>query len=96
MSLENLRKEIDAIDYQIHDLLNERAKINLKVGKLKVEKDGEKAVFYRPEREKQILEEINKYNTGPLSDTAVANIFKSILTECRNLQEKHYKAKSHD
>ena len=90
MPLTNLRKEIDKIDYKIHDLLNERAQIALQVGKAKVEKDGEKTEFYRPERERNILEAIKKYNKGPLSDQAVSNIFKAILTESVLLQKAHY------
>jgi len=86
MKLQKIRQQIDNLDYKIHDLLNERAKLALQVGKIKVEKDGTNVEFHRPEREHEILEEISKYNVGPLADEAVANIFKSIMTECLRLQ----------
>ncbi|MCB1828147.1 MAG: chorismate mutase [Coxiellaceae bacterium] len=90
MSLSNLRKEIDKIDYQIHDLLNQRAKIALEVGKKKIEEDGENVEFFRPEREKAILEAVSEYNQGPLSNEAVAHIFRVILQECCELQINTY------
>ena len=90
MSLVNLRKKIDEIDYKVHDLLNERAKIALQVGKIKVENKDTKTEFYRPEREREILEKISKYNKGPLSDQAVANIFKTIISECLLIQKQKY------
>lgn len=90
MALTNLRKEIDKIDYQIHDLLNKRAKIALKVGKKKMEEDGKGAIFFRPEREKQILEAISEYNKGPLNNEAVTHVFRVIMEECCQLQINTY------
>lgn len=92
MTLQDLRSEIDKIDYQIHDLLNKRAKIALKVGKLKVEADGDKTNFYRPDREKEILKAIGEYNQGPLEDEAVMEVFRVIINQCRKLQEATYKS----
>lgn len=85
-SLQKVRKEIDDIDYQIHDLLNERAKKALEVAKIKIAKDGELVKFHRPKREAQILHQISKYNKGPLTSKAISNIFRAIMIECRNLQ----------
>jgi chorismate mutase/prephenate dehydratase len=90
MILQTLRTEIDKIDYQIHDLLNERAKIALQIGRLKVEQEGNKVNFHRPEREQQILEEISTHNRGPLSNEAIHTIFKNIMSECRSLQSTYH------
>lgn len=95
MTLQDIRKEIDKIDYQIHDLLNERAKLALKVGKLKIQEDGESTEFFRPEREREILAAISKHNQGPLSDDAVVNIFRVIIQECHQLQVKAHKKETH-
>ncbi len=84
--LEILRKKIDEIDYRIHDLLNERAKYALEIAKVKMDNDGNSVEFYRPEREAQILKQITTHNKGPLAPTAVANIFRAIMTACRQLQ----------
>jgi chorismate mutase / prephenate dehydratase len=86
MKLQNIRQQINKLDYEIHDLLNERAKLALQVGKIKVGKDGPNVEFHRPEREREVLEEISKYNVGPLTDEAVAHIFKAIMAECLRLQ----------
>ena len=86
--LKNVRDDIDDIDYQIHDLLNARATLALKVAKIKMAESGDATDFYRPGRETEILARIKSYNKGPLSADAVANIFKSIMKECLQLQSQ--------
>lgn len=85
MSLQNLRNKIDEIDYKIHDLLNERAELALQIGKVKKQNPDPVKIF-QPEREKEILEAISAYNTGPLTDESLVTIFKSIISACRALQ----------
>lgn len=89
--LQQQRELIDEIDYKIHDLLNERAKLALEIAKIKINKEGKFTDFYRPEREAEILQQIHEYNRGPLSDKAVANIFKVIMQECLAIQIQQYK-----
>ena len=51
-SLGDIRKIIDAIDLEIHGLLNKRAEAALKVADIKLREAAGAAVdFYRPERE---------------------------------------------
>jgi chorismate mutase / prephenate dehydratase len=88
-----LRERIDQLDFQIHDLLNERAKIALQVADAKIAEDAGFTDFYRPERESEILQNISAYNKGPLSDAAVASIFKAIMKECLQIQEERYPKK---
>jgi chorismate mutase / prephenate dehydratase len=85
-NLQTIRQQIDDIDKQIQNLINERAKLAETVGKNKREQ-GEDKVFYRPEREAQILQAIITRNTGPLSDKQVVAIFRPILTACLSLQQ---------
>ncbi len=85
-ALKNARNKIDAIDYKIHDLLNERAAIALDVANIKIQQGGELVEFYRPEREAEILEKVAEYNQGPLNDKAVTAIFRDIMAACRQLQ----------
>lgn len=93
-ALAEWRKKIDAIDYQIHDLLNERAKLALEVGATKYQEDGPLANFYRPEREAQILAQISEHNhNGVLSDHALHRIFRDIMRESRHLQQQTYGSK---
>ena len=71
------RTAIDNIDNQLIDLMNERAKHARAIGELKGT-----GVVYRPEREAQVLRRIKAFNTGPLTDEAVARLFREIMSEC--------------
>jgi chorismate mutase/prephenate dehydratase len=44
-------------------------------------------VFYRPEREAQILARIKAENQGPLSDEDLARLFREIISCCLNLEQ---------
>ncbi|MCF6200722.1 MAG: prephenate dehydratase [Hydrogenimonas sp.] len=84
MTLEELRKKIDAIDDRLLELLNERIKIVQEVGALK-HRTG--ASIYRPEREKAIIERLSKQNGGPLTDAAIEAIFLEIFAVARNFEQ---------
>lgn len=81
--LKKHRDHIDAIDSQILTLVNERAAHARKIGTLK--DDG---VIYRPEREAQILRRMQAENQGPLSNEAVSNIFRAVMSNCRALEKE--------
>ena len=78
--LEEYRKEIDRIDKAIVDYVNERAKIVLEIKRLKKKNN---IPLYDAEREEELLDNIAKYNKGPLYNDNVVQIFESIL---RNVQ----------
>lgn len=77
MSLEELRKRIDEIDYQLVQLLNERARIVVEIGKLKNQTDKP---VYSPDREKQVFEKIIRSNKGPLSDKSLVAIWRELMS----------------
>jgi chorismate mutase/prephenate dehydratase len=79
--INNIRKKINVIDKKILQLLNERAKETVEIGKLK--NSSGKAV-YVPSREADILNSLYKTNNGPLSREQVNNIFKEIISSCRS------------
>ncbi|MBM4203294.1 MAG: prephenate dehydratase [Gammaproteobacteria bacterium] len=85
--LEPLRRRIDEIDRQLIALLNERAQCALDVGHIKQAKGGDGAFFYRPERVAQILDKLEALNTGPLSNTDLAHLYREILSCCLNLEQ---------
>jgi chorismate mutase / prephenate dehydratase len=86
--LDAIRSRIDAIDRELQRLLNERAQCALQVGEIKQAVPGdEPPVFYRPEREAQILARLKKENTGPLSDQNMARLFREIISCCLNLEQ---------
>ncbi|HCD28385.1 MAG TPA: prephenate dehydratase [Gammaproteobacteria bacterium] len=85
--LKSLRERIDQIDRQLLRLLNDRAECALEVGVVKQsELQQELPVFYRPEREAQILNRLMQENTGPLAGDDVARLFREVISCCLNME----------
>ena len=82
--LEALRKEIDKVDEGILDLLNKRAEFVVQVGKVK---KVAKETFYAPNREREILNRLQKMNRGPFPNEALQIIFREILSASLALEE---------
>lgn len=80
-----LRVQIDAIDAQILDLLNQRARLAQEVGHVKAET---KAPVFRPEREAQILRGVADRNPGPLKSHDLQTIYREIMSACRSLEKR--------
>lgn len=86
--LSKLRDEIDRIDQQILQLVCQRAQCAQQVAEVKQQaQSAEAAVFYRPEREAQVLRRIMERNPGPLGDEEVARIFRQIMSSCLALEQ---------
>ncbi len=83
MSLEELRKRIDALDAEILGLLNERANCAIEIGRIK---KSNNAACYVPEREKAIFEKLKRQNPGPLPDKAVKAIYREVISAIRALE----------
>ena len=62
-AIEKLRSEIDKLDANLLALLNERARAAIEIGGTKSGRDAN--VVYRPEREAQILQRLQRANNGP-------------------------------
>jgi chorismate mutase / prephenate dehydratase len=87
-TLASVRERMDAIDRELQRLLNDRAACALVVAKIKqAEPSDQPPVFYRPEREAQILARIRKENQGPLPDDDIARLFREIISCCLNLEQ---------
>jgi chorismate mutase/prephenate dehydratase len=87
--LGKLRDEIDSVDQQIQHLVNQRARCAQKVAEVKehFSTPGESVVFYRPEREAQVLRRVMERNEGPLPAEGVARLFREIMSQCLALEE---------
>ncbi len=91
--LEQVRIDIDAIDQEIQVLLNRRAQCAQRVAHIKQAEahargeSGEDVVYYRPEREAQVLERIIARNDGPLDGSTVAHIFREVMSACLALEK---------
>src|SRR6185369_9280722 len=76
-SLEPLRRQIDALDAKIVQLLNDRAKVVVEIGKLKQQNN---APIYAPDREKAVLEKVRKLNHGPLPDRCLEAVYRELMS----------------
>ena len=83
--LKPLREQIDAIDTQILDLLNRRARVAQEVGHVKAETN---APVFRPEREAQVLRSVAERNPGPLLDKDIQTVFREVMSACRALEKR--------
>ncbi|MGM0593261.1 MAG: prephenate dehydratase [Pseudomonadota bacterium] len=83
--LKAIRERIDALDMQLQSLINERASLAQEVAEVKLAA-GEEAVFYRPEREAQILRQVKERNQGPLPAEEVARLFREVMSACLALE----------
>src|SRR5580704_10335393 len=84
--LDAVRRRIDAVDVEIHALINERARLAQQVG-ISKSATGRTVDFYRPEREAQVLRLARERNTGPLQDAEVLRLFREIMSACLAQQE---------
>ena len=75
ISLDDLRREIDAIDDNIHDLIMRRTKV---VEQVREAKRGQK-VKIRPARECQILYRLNERHKGPFPKRELARIWRELI-----------------
>ncbi len=79
-----LRDRIDALDEQIQELITERAKVAEEVAIAKQEAGNN--IFYRAEREAQVLRKVMERNRGPLSNEEMARLFREIMSACLALE----------
>jgi chorismate mutase len=84
MELSDWRDRIDALNLQMLELLNERAKCAQAIAEIKKKK---MLPIHDPLREKQVFDAVLARNQGPLSDEAVRRIFECIIAEHRRLEE---------
>jgi len=83
MTLSDWRRRIDEIDRRLVELLNERSRCALEIGKLK---QAQNIPLYQPEREKEVLENAEHVNPGPLTDAAIRRLFERIIDEARSAE----------
>ena len=84
MTLEKLRKKIDELDKKIIAFLNERTRLALEVGKVKVAAGKE---IYATERESQIYQKIDREAKGPLPKESVKAIYREIMSASLALEK---------
>ncbi|MBU1692795.1 MAG: prephenate dehydratase [Verrucomicrobia bacterium] len=85
MSLDELRKKVDALDAELVRLLNERTRVALEIGQAK-EADAQEV--YVPARERSILDRVAALNKGPLPPESVRSIYREVMSAALALEQK--------
>ena len=83
--LERLREAIDELDRVVVKLLNQRAKYAIEIGQAKKAID---LPVYSPEREREVLENVERENRGPLSPDGIRRLYERIIDESRRLERE--------
>jgi len=91
MDIADWRKKIDELDVRLVELLSERARAAVEIGRLKRDTN---LPIYEPERERIVLENIQQLNQGPLPGRDLVRIFERIMDVMRNIQKEGIGAKS--
>jgi chorismate mutase-like protein len=84
MDIADWRKKIDEIDRKLVEMLNQRAQAAQEIGRLKRDSD---LPIYEPDRERIVLEHVQKINRGPLEHRHLLQIFERIMDVMRNIQK---------
>jgi chorismate mutase-like protein len=84
MDIADWRRKIDEIDRKLVEILNQRAQAAQEIGRLKRDSD---LPIYEPDRERIVLEQVQKINRGPLEHRHLLQIFERIMDVMRNIQK---------
>jgi chorismate mutase len=81
--LDELRKRIDLLDESLVRMLNARAACALEIGRIK---RAMGVPIYQPDREAEVLRNVQAVNHGPLDQPAIKRLFERIIDEARHLE----------
>jgi len=84
MDISDWRKKIDELDRRLVELLNERATAAIGIGRLK---RNTNLPIYEPEREREVIANVQKTNGGPLATRDLAQIYERIMDVMRSIQK---------
>jgi chorismate mutase/prephenate dehydratase len=84
-SIDALRAHIDRIDAKLLALLNQRARLAIRIGR---RKRHARASIYTPDREKRIFARLAANNSGPLDAHSIRPIFREIISACLSLEQQ--------
>jgi chorismate mutase len=92
MEIADWRKRIDEIDAQLAELLCERSRCVIEIGKIKRRQN---LTVYDPDREEEILSRVTRNNRGPLENEALKRLFERILDESRRVEKLALEGRTH-
>ena len=85
MDISDWRKKIDELDRKLAALLNERARAAIEIGRLK---RNTNLPVYEPEREREVIKNVQQWNTGPLEGRDLEQIYERIMDVMRSVQKR--------
>ena len=85
MDIADWRRKIDELDRRLVELLSERARAAVEIGRLK---RNTSLPIYEPERERIVFENVQEMNRGPLPGKDLVRIFERIMDVMRNIQKE--------
>ena len=85
MDIADWRNKIDELDQKLVELLSERARAAVAIGKLK--RDTSMPI-YEPDRERIVFENVQAANRGPLTGRDLVRIYERIIDVMRNVQKE--------
>ena|ERR1700733_9176155 len=85
MDIEGWREKIDELDRRLVELLSERARAAVAIGRLK--RDTNLPV-YEPDRERIVFTNVQEANRGPLTGRDLVRIYERIIDVMRNVQKE--------
>ncbi len=81
--LADLRRRIDTVDKRLVEVISERARIVVDIGKAK-QSDG--TPIYAPHREAEVLSRALANNHGPLSDRTIEAVYRELMSGSFSLE----------
>lgn len=85
MTIEDWRAKINALDGELLRLLNERARLALRVGE---HKTASGLSLCDHTREAEVIDRMCNQNEGPLDERAIVELFRAVIHESRRIQQR--------
>src|SRR5262249_31787579 len=85
MSIEDWRTQIDDIDRRLVKLMNDRTTCVIEIARIKKQ---EKLKVVDLDRERNVYQNVEKENLGPLDAGSLTRIFGRIIEECRRIEKQ--------
>src|ERR1700732_8634 len=84
MDIADWRKKIDDLDRKLAALLHERAAAAVEIGRLK---RNTSLPIYEPEREREVIANVQRSSSGPLTERDLAQIYERVMDVMRSIQK---------
>ncbi len=75
--LPELRRQIDAVDDRLLELISERGRLAAEIGRIK---NASGAPIFAPDREKEILDRLRARNAGPFSGRVIEAVYRELIS----------------